>query len=122
MPSSLSTKSCTLTSFGQPSGSIVTARILVVADQLFLLGVNRDHRLTSILEGHDLLVDMLELGIPVGMMAALLGLAIDLAAVVEVFKKLGDAALCNLMPHGAQRRRKLGVALRNPEQWPHWIA
>ena len=52
--------------------SIVTARILLVADQLFLFGINRDHRLTSILEGHDLLVDMLELGIPVGMVAALL--------------------------------------------------
>ena len=56
------------------------------------------------------------------MMAALLGLAIDLAAVVKLFKKLGDAALCNLMPHGAQRRRELGVALRHPKQRSHRIA
>ena len=68
---------------------IVTARVLVVADELFLLGIIRYHRLASRLEGHDLLVDMFELSITVGVMASFLGLAIDLAAVVEAFEQFG---------------------------------
>src|SRR5208337_1684620 len=64
---------------------IVAARVLVVADQLFLLGIDRDDRLAGGLEGHGLLVDVLELSVTVGMMmAAFLGLAIHLAAVVKL--------------------------------------
>jgi hypothetical protein len=39
------------------------------------------------LEGYDLLVDVLELSIAVGMMAAFLGLAIDLPAVEKAFEQ-----------------------------------
>src|SRR5260370_4897015 len=72
--------------------SIVAARVLVGADQFLLLGVGRGHRLTVGLKGDDLLVDMLELSIAVGMTAAFLCLAIDLAPGMQAFEPLGDAS------------------------------
>src|SRR5207237_8985516 len=63
--------------------SIVTAGILVGADQFLLLGIDRDYRLAGGLQGYDLLVDVFELCIAVGMMAAFLALAIDLPAVAQ---------------------------------------
>src|SRR4029077_4564533 len=74
------------------------------------------------LEGDDLLVDVFELSIAVGMTAAFLGLAIDLPAVAKAFEQLGDAARRHLMPHVAQRRGELCMALRYPHQRSHRIA
>ena len=88
----------------------------------FLLGIDRNHRLASRLEGHDLLVDMFELSITVGVMASFLGLAIDLAAVVEAFEQLGDTARRNLMPHAAQRCCEFRMALGYPHEQPHGVA
>jgi hypothetical protein len=42
------------------------AGILEVPDELLLLGVHRDHRVPCVEEGLDLLVEVVELGIPVG--------------------------------------------------------
>ena len=96
--------------------SVVAARVLVRADQFLLLGIDRDHRLTGGLQGNHLLIDMLELGVTVGMMAALLGLTIDLATIREAFEQRRDAARRNLMPHAAQRRREFRMALGDPHQ------
>ena len=57
--------------------------MVAVADQLFLLGVDRDHRTTP---GHGLLdrrVDVMELGIAVRVIDALFGLTVAPQAVVE---------------------------------------
>lgn len=74
------------------------------------------------LEGQNLRVDVLELRVAIGVARAFLGLAIDLPAIAEPFEQLRDARRRDLMSHLAQRRCKLGVALRDPEQWPHRIA
>jgi hypothetical protein len=49
-----------------------------------LLGVDRDHRLIVGLEGADLGIDVLELGVAIGMVAAVVGLAVGLTAVAEL--------------------------------------
>src|SRR6202043_3578891 len=93
--------------------SIVAACVLVGADQFLLLAIDRDHRLAGGLESDDLPVDVLELrlSVAVGMMAAFLGLAIDLPAIAKAFQQFGDAARRYLMPHVAQRRGELRMAL-----------
>ena len=45
-----------------------------------------------------------------------------MAAVDKVFEQLGDAARRNLMPHVAQGRSELRMALRHPHQRSHRIA
>src|SRR4051794_9754527 len=73
--------------FGSPRiafGAIIGSLVTVVADQLLLLCVYRDHRLIVGLEGAHLSIDVLELGIAVGMLAPVVGLAVALPAVAEV--------------------------------------
>ena len=65
---------------------------------------------------------MFELSITVGVMASFLGLAIDLAAVVEAFEQLGDTARRNLMPHAAHRCCEFRMALGYPHEQPHGVA
>ena len=59
-------------------GPIIRAAVLEVADQLLLLGVNRDDGLARGLGRNDLRVDVLELCIAIGMARALECLAVDL--------------------------------------------
>src|SRR4029077_4859992 len=87
--------------------SIVAACVLVRADQFLLLGIDRDHRLAGGLERDDLPVDVFEMSGAVGMMAAFLGLAIDLPTIAKAFQKFGDAA-----------RRYLNNATRLPAASP----
>jgi ribosomal protein S18 acetylase RimI-like enzyme len=63
--------------------AIVGASVLMVADQLFLLGVDRNDGLPRRLCGDRLNVDVLELRIAVGMLGALVGLAVRLPTVAE---------------------------------------
>jgi hypothetical protein len=56
-----------------------SAAVLEVADQLLLLGVDRDDGLACGLGRNHLRVDVLELRIAIGMARALKGLAVDLA-------------------------------------------
>ena len=49
----------------------LASSVLEVADQLLLLGVHRDHRLAAPLEGPHRAVDVLELGVAVGVLLAL---------------------------------------------------
>src|SRR5512135_654199 len=56
---------------GSPLGLPRPATIAIAAHQLLLLGLDRDHRLPLPLEGLDPPVDVLELGIPVGVVLAL---------------------------------------------------
>jgi len=58
----------------------------------------------------------------VGIAAAFQGLAVHLPAILQHLQQLGDGALAHLVPHRAQRRRQLGVALRAPPQRSHRIA
>src|SRR5689334_20535542 len=101
--------------------SVVAAGVLEFANQLFLLRIDRDHRLLGALAFPRLGVDVLKLGIAIRMTAAVLGLAIDVATVVQYRQQLGKARGADLVTHRAQRRRQLVVALRNPPQRPHRI-
>ena len=57
----------------------VTAGVAVVADQLFPLGINRDHGLAGGPGRKHLGIDVLELGVAIGMVRALIGLRVGLA-------------------------------------------
>src|ERR1700761_2156152 len=72
--------------------TIVATRVLVGADEFLFLVVDRDHRVASGLKGFDLSVDVLELSVPVDMMAAFQAFAIDLTAVAEAIEPLGNPA------------------------------
>ncbi len=98
------------------------AVVLIAADQLLLLGVDGDHRLARGLERQNLRVDMLELSVTVSMVAALIGLAVDLPAVAELMQQLAHRVGTNLVPHRPQRLGQLGLALGNPQQRAHRIA
>ena len=67
-------------------GAVLGALVGEVADQLLLLGVDRDHRLIVGLEGQDLGVDVLELGVTDGMLA--IGFTIGPAAIAELVQQL----------------------------------
>src|SRR5450631_396922 len=85
--------------------AVVGATILVVADQLFLLGIDRDDRLPRGLCGDYLGVDVLELRIAVGMLRALVGLAVRLPAVTERRQQSLHAAGADLVALLLQRGR-----------------
>ena len=88
-------KSWTLTCSGCPAGRHSCAAVLVGADQFLLLGVHADHRVTrgQVLAG--LVVDVGELGVAVGVLAALDGLGVGLQAETLFAQQPG---------HGVRRR------------------
>lgn len=61
---------------GLALGSQLTADVPEVANQLLFLGIDRDRRLAGPSEAGDTCIDMLELGIAIGMLAALAGLGV----------------------------------------------
>ncbi len=65
---------------------------------------------------------MRELRVPIIMVTAFIGLAVDLAAVSQLPQQLAYRVGGNLVSHRPQRRRQLGLALGNPAQGPHRIA
>ena len=96
----------------------VGAGVLEVAEQLFLLGIDRDHRLPGSLRNQHLGVDVLELRIAVGMMRTLIGLAVGLPAKAQLRQQPLDAAGADGVTEAAQRSTKLLAALRHPQQGP----
>ena len=69
--------------FGCPLGTAVG----VVADQLLLLGVDRDHRLAVVDEGGGHVVEVVELGVAVGVLATLGHLGVGLERVAEAVQQ-----------------------------------
>src|SRR6516165_7195787 len=96
----------------------VGAGVLEVAEQLFLLGIDRDHRLPGSLRSQYLRVDVLELRIAVGVMRTLIGLAVGLPAKAQLRQQPLDAAGADGVTEAAQRSTKLLAALRHPQQGP----
>ena len=97
------------------------ARILVIADHFLLLGVHRDHRLAPPLERADPAVDVLELGIAIGVVLTLLGLAVGLEAVTQIDQQPADGLMAQVMPQLGQRVGQVPRTLAGPEQWGHGI-
>ena len=88
-------KSWTLTGSGCPAGRHSGPGVLVRADQFLLLGVHADHRVTRGQVRLGLLVEVAELGVAVGVLAALDGLGVGLQA---------ETLLAQQPGHGVRRR------------------
>jgi hypothetical protein len=68
--------------FGLAFAPQLTAGVPEVANQLLFLGIDRDRRLTGPPEAADACIDMLELGVAVGMLTTLAGFGVGLQAEV----------------------------------------
>src|ERR1035437_8244313 len=87
-----------------------------------LLGVHRDHRLAR-RQGHGgLRIQIVELGIPIGMVATLQHLAWRLQAILELLQQPRHGPIRDLMTLRLERRRQLAGALARPAQGRHGIA
>jgi hypothetical protein len=93
---------------------IIGSAILEVADQFLLLGIDRNDGLPIRLCGKDFRIDILELGIAVGMVRPFVGLTIVLAREAEFRQFLADTIGTDRMSHRGQRRGELRPALRHP--------
>jgi hypothetical protein len=92
------------------------AGILEVADQFFLLGVDRDCRLAGGKRRLHRGVDVLELRVAVGRVTALAGLAVGLQAVAELAQQVGHHVMADAVPHRPQRFGEMAQAAAGPEQ------
>ena len=92
------------------------AGILEVSHQLLLLGVDRDHRVPGVEEGFDLFVEVLELGVAVGMGAALVGLDVRLEVVAEPLQQIPDPGMADRVTSPGEGLSELAGALRAPQQ------
>ena len=80
------------------------AGILEVADKLFFLGIDRDHRLARGQCGSHTLVEMHELRVAIRVAVALARLAIGLQTELLLMQQLTDERAANLMAFGDQGR------------------
>ena len=71
-------------------GGAIPARRWRIADQLLLLRVDADHRLSVLDEARDRLVEIAELGVTVGMGRPLLGLGRRLEGVAHLVQQTPD--------------------------------
>jgi len=78
---------------GLAFGAQLTPSVLEVADQLLLLGGDRDGRLTCGLERLHLGVDVFELRVAIRMVRALTGLAVGLQAKAQAAQQPPDQLL-----------------------------
>jgi hypothetical protein len=101
---------------GPPLRTQLTPAVPEVADQLLLLGVDRDRRLAGGLELLHRGVDVLELGVAVGVAGALAGLAVGLQAEAQAAQQAAD----QLLPRGeaplGQGRGQVALAPADPPQ------
>ena len=65
---------------------------------------------------------MLELGVTVGMLVAVIGFAIGPAAIAELVQQLAHRVRAACMAHLLKRFGEFDVALGNPQQWSHRVA
>ena len=106
---------------GITGGLPLPATVAVVADEFFLLGVHTDHRAALVLVGLDLVVEVAELRVAVGMLAPLGGLDVGLQAVPQRLEQPAHHELADLMTALAQRRGQRPGGLAGPPQRRHRI-
>jgi hypothetical protein len=103
-------------------GAVVASGVLVLSDQLLLFCVNGNHRTVGELKTYRLVVDVFKLIVALRMDAALFGLAIDLASILQMEEKFGDSAGAQLMSQLAQLRSELLMTFRHPQKRSHRVA
>ena len=86
---------------GLALGAQLPAGVPEIANQLLFLGVDRDRRLAGPPEAADAGVDVLELGVAVGMLAALAGLGVGLQAEAQVLQQPPDQVWSTRYPRSA---------------------
>ena len=104
------------TSSGLAAGTPLPPGIAEIPDQFLLFRVDRDDRLTAPLEGPHPPVDVLELGVAIGMVVSFLGLAVGLQAVPQVVQQGGDGLVAHGMALAAQFLGQFPGALGGPAQ------
>ena len=102
--------------FGLSRGAPFRAGVLVLADQFLLLGVHADHRVArgQVLAG--LLVEVGELGVPVGVLPALEGLGVGLQAETLFVQQPGHGVRPDPVTGRGQLGRQLAGRPGRPAQ------
>jgi hypothetical protein len=101
---------------GHTFGAQFAASVLEVADQFLLLGVDRDGRLAGRLKAADLGVDMLELGIAIGMAGSFARLAVGLETEAQTPQQPADQLMADRKAALPQRPGEMPLALTDPQQ------
>ncbi len=97
-------------------GSPFSARILEVADQLFLLGVHRDNGKALLLLLANPIIEVNELSVPIRVCRSLPCLPIRLQRVIVFVQEIGNDPGAHRMPHRLQLGGQFASALRCPSQ------
>ena len=79
-------------------GAQLTPAVLELADELLLLGVDRDDRLSGLQTRLDDCVEIAELSVAVGVLGALLGLGVGLQAEAQAAQQIADHRAVGAMP------------------------
>jgi hypothetical protein len=93
-----------------------------IADQLFLFGTDRDHRLAASLKGLDLRVEVGELSVAVWVPRPFFGLAGSLQAVTQRPQQFRHRLVTDPVPPPGQLRCQLSGTLARAAQWRHRVA
>ena len=107
---------------GLPLGTPYTAGVLEIPDKLLLLCVDRDHRLARGQRHPHAVVEMVELGVAIGMGRPLAGLAIGLQAELLLMQEFTDQGAADPVTLSHQRPRQLRQAFACPSQRRHGVA
>ncbi len=96
-------------------------QVLELADEFLLLGVHADHRLACLPVFSGLFVEIAELGVTVGVLAALQCLGVGLEAEAFLPQQVGDSVGTDLVPGPRQLAREGAGRLHRPPQRRHRI-
>ena len=107
---------------GLPVEVPLLTAIAVLAHQFLLLGINRYDGLLLVLEDLGSPINVLELRIPVRVVAALERLAVGLETVAQSMEESVDRPLTDRMPLGLECRRQRGRTLACPSEQRHRVA
>jgi hypothetical protein len=91
-------------------------RILEIADQLVLLRIDRDHGVLTLQERRGRRVDVIELGVAIGMRGPLAALAHRLQTVAQLVEQTPHRGGTHAPALRRQGRRQLRPALARPPQ------
>src|SRR5260370_28259241 len=100
---------------GLAFGTQFATAILEVPDQLLLLRVDRDGRLSGSLERIDLRIDVFELGVAIRVARTLAGLAVRLQAEAQAAQQPPDQLLAGGKAALGQRAGEMALALADPQ-------
>jgi hypothetical protein len=97
-------------------GAQLAPTVFEIANQLFLLRINRDGRLSGLLELFDLFVDGLKLSISVGMGATLARFPVRMQAEAKTPQQATDQLLTGGEAKLGQRLHEVALAPADPQQ------